>query len=82
MDWVAANGGTTTFTQVQRFIVEEIKGWKYSHDDRGYYVSAFTSKGTGRSQHRPLGYFRKPGKEKRYLEKQSNGKYLLITPAN
>ena len=83
MDFVAANGGVTTFREVQKFILEEIKGEAYCKERRGYFVSAFVNEQrcrvTGRVS-RPLGYFRKPGTEKRYLEKQPNGKYHLVNP--
>ena len=84
MDFVAANGGVTTFSEVQRFIVEQVRGWEYDRSQRGYFVGAFVSEGicpwTGRVT-RPLGYFRKPGVEKRYLEKQLSGKYYLVNAA-
>lgn len=81
MDWVAANGGVTTFRAVQKFILEEVKGEGYCKERRGYFVSAFVNEQrcrvTGRVS-RPLGYFRKPGREKRYLHKQRDGKYYLV----
>jgi hypothetical protein len=78
MDFVAANGGITTFREVQKFIVEEINGGKWTNERRGFFSSAFSSEGGGRYRDRDLGYFRKPGREKRYLEKQPNGKYHLV----
>ena len=76
MDFVAANGGSATFTQIQKFIVEEVYGRTYEKRDRGIYVSAFLQPG----RFRPIGYFLKPGFEKRYLRKESGrfGKYLLV----
>ena len=80
MDFVAANGGSATFTQIQKFIVEEIKGWVYKRSDRGYFCSAFARPGRGWNRHRPLGYFLKPGREERFLRKESGrfGKYILV----
>ena len=81
MDFVASKGGVTTFSEVQRFIVEEVRGWKYDRSHRGYFVSAFVNEGRCFYRGivtRPLGYYRKPGREKRYLEKQPNGKYHLV----
>jgi hypothetical protein len=76
MDFVAANGGSATFTQIQKFIVEEVQGRTYERRDRGTYVSAFLQPG----RFRPIGYFLKPGFEKRYLRKESGhfGKYILV----
>jgi hypothetical protein len=77
MDFVAANGGSATFTQIQKFIVEEVLGHgTYEKRDRGTYVSAFLQPG----RFRPIGYFLKPGFEKRYLYKESGrfGKYILV----
>jgi hypothetical protein len=83
MDFVASKGGVTTFSEVQRFIVEQVRGWKYDTSHRGYFSSAFTSLDwcwyTGKVT-RQLGYFRKPGIEKRYLQKQRDGKYYLVNP--
>jgi hypothetical protein len=80
MDFVAANGGSATFTQIQKFIVEEVKGHTYDRSYRGCFVSAFTKPGMGWNRFRPLGYFLKPGFEKRYLRKESGrfGKYILV----
>ena len=84
MDFVAANGGVTTFSEVQKFIVEQVRGWEYDKTHRGYFSGAFVNESrcyyTNRVT-RPLGYFRKPGVEKRYLEKQLNGKYYLVNAA-
>jgi hypothetical protein len=80
MDFVAANGGSATFTQIQKFIVEEVKGWTYTRNDRGYFCAALTKPGKGWNRNRPLGYFLKPGKEERYLRKEQGpkGKYILV----
>lgn len=46
MDFVAANGGVTTFSEVQKFIVEQVRGWKYNRSYRGYFVGAFVYEAT------------------------------------
>lgn len=80
MDFVAANGGKASFTQIQKFIVEQIYGQTYDKSCRGTFVSAFTKPGKGWNGFRPLGYFLKPGYEKRYLVKEEGhfGKYVLV----
>ena len=82
MDFVASKGGVTTFREVQRFIIEQVRGYEWSEYYRGYYSSAFkngcvTRWGTEVAE----GYFRKPGREKRFLQKQPNGKYFLVNAA-
>ena len=81
IDFVISQGGTARFVDIQKFIVEGIKGWEYDYSQRGYFTAAFTTPSrcryTGRLN-RNTGYFLKPGREPRYLKKCPNGLYAVI----
>ena len=71
MDFVEGKG-EACYTEIIKFIVEEVKGYIYdSYNHRGYYACAF-------SGFNP--YLREPSKrEPRYLKKKENGKYAVFT---
>ena len=73
MDFVSANGNSARFVDIQKFIIEEIYGWIYvSAKHRGQHTSSF------RDAKNRVGYFLRPGKEKRYLVKCPNGRYSVV----
>jgi hypothetical protein len=63
------------YTDIIRTLVEDVKGWKYSHKSyRGYFACALS----GRSSYKdPTPYLLIPGRDGRYLEKISRGHWEL-----
>lgn len=74
MDFVSSKG-EAAYTEIIKFIVEEVKGYVYDcYKHRGYYSCAF-------SGFNP--YLRYPSKrEPRFLKKIANGKYAVFTDEN
>lgn len=72
MDFVYGKG-EASYSEIVRFLVEEVKNIKYASSHRGYYSGAFSGNNP---------YFLHSSKnEPRYLEKSNfSGKYRVINP--
>jgi hypothetical protein len=83
MDFVAANGGAATRSQIVKFIIEVVQGRTYDKKRIGnYYHDAFKNPhGTKIKEFYwtdvEIGHFMKPGYEKRHL-KLEDGLYKLV----
>lgn len=77
INWVASQG-SVTYRDIQKYIVEEIKGLQWDNSYRGYFSGAMVAERTGPSRlwFRPSGYFLR-GPQR--LEKLPNGRYYAIT---
>lgn len=81
LDFVAANGGKATWTEIQNFMVS-LKGITPSYETRGWYSSYF-------SGHTQYSYSKKTGDYRRYYRKgvllvpnKSDSRYLSFNEAN
>lgn len=83
MDFVAGRG-EASYTDIIKFIVEEVKGWTWNRTlHRGYYSSALSkSDGKFYNSSNKKGYFLRPTQnEKRYLKKNETTKKYYIVKA-
>jgi len=63
------------YTDIIRTLVEDIKGWEYSHEShRGYFACALSSSGMFATQEP---YLTVPGRDGRYLTKIARGHWEL-----